>query len=741
MSWRASLTISYASCQILALKLSRNSATSSSWGMRIKGQNSRTQGNNCRYLPFTKLSLPSYQAWDAFFMLISNMRDLNGGILAYQYPSDSTTYKQICLAVCFIRALMVQSKADCQREWALCRQDQDRQRRHLPEDNSFSQQCPSGDPVGIQCYCCSGGATREIAGSLSRGVQLIFVRKESVDEWVTLPERCSPDPKYYEPLLIHHFFRENLRPPPEFKGKMEINPRFRRTSPRGEQDVFEAEWTVRPPSNSNPQRQPERYIVFVGQEPTYLQRYRTFMSNRLDDFGYNPRDPKLKGQVPIDPSDGDRYSYGAYVGLHIIDQFDRVSPASPIFELIAEHRHIMDKNVDTWAVSEKPMSNGFDGLHTLLTCISRNSWHEPLHSHHYKLPVSLRASDIIYQRAIDPRLAADSKDLQIARDHFANKLFMHLVCRRTLTSKFFDRSISKYMEPTVISFNTPRGGSLILDVQGIFDKARADIRAVCGGSFNINQVIRCLKAFRQLTLCRIVSTFPGAAGYLFDGSVDVSHEAVEAKLVKAEGRRSCLEYFPLPADKLDELLANSDKLTTILHSIEMMLGMAGETQRMVISCIYLFEAALVLAGIRRHFDPSALVTVYLPSHPTDSERRSFSYRWTSEERDSIRIVIVLADFESYGLGLDRANWQILTGPVRTKEREARIFSLTNSGQQRRQLHHFLLCTEDNPADRMIFSRQANCTVTSDPFDMNSPLLLRELAAEAVPGPNPGDRTL
>lgn len=165
------------------------------------------------------------------------MRGLNGGILAYQYPSDSTTYKQICLAVCFIRALLVHSQAYCKLEWWLCRQDQYRQRRHLPEDNSVSQPCPSGNPLRIQCYC-TGGATTDIVDFLSRGIQLIFVRKESVDEWVKLLESCSPDPKYYEPLLIHHFSRENLRPLPELKGKMEINPRFRWTSPRGEQDVF-----------------------------------------------------------------------------------------------------------------------------------------------------------------------------------------------------------------------------------------------------------------------------------------------------------------------------------------------------------------------------------------------------------------------------------------------------------------------------------------------------------------------
>lgn len=694
-------------------------------------------------IPFTKLRLPSYQAWDAYFMLISNMRGLNGGILAYQHASNPTTYKQICLAVCFIRALLVYSKADCKRDWALSRQDQSHQRRHLPQDNPFSQQCPSGDPLGLQCYC-SGGATRDIADFLSRGAQLIFVRKESVDEWVKLLERCSPDPKYYEPLLIHHFYRENLRPPPEFKGKMEIEPSFMRTSRRGEQSVFDAEWTVRPPSTSNPQRQPERYIVLVGQEVMYLKRYRTFMSNRLDDFGYDQRDPKLKGQAPIDPSGRDLYSYGAFVGLHIIDQFDRLSPTSPIFELIAEHRHIMDKNVDTWAVSEKPMSNDFFGLIHFFRCISRNSWNDQLHRHHYKLPGTLRESDMVFQRAINPRLAANSKDLQIARDHFANKMFLHLVCRRTLNSKWFDRCISKYMEPTTISLNTPRGGALILDVQGIFDKARADIRAICGGSFNVNQVVRCLKTFKQLTNCQVVSTFPAAAGYLLEGDFDMSHEAVEARLVKAIGtlgRRSSLEFFPFPEGKVDELVANSGKLTTILHGIEMMMGMAGERQRMVITSLHLFEAALVLAGVRRHFEASALKIVYLPSHPTDSERQYFSSYWSSEDRNSIRVVIVLADFQDSDLGLDRANWQILTGPVRTKEHEARIFSLTNSARQYRRLHHFLLCTENNPADRLILSMQANCTVTSDPFDMNSPLLLQELAAEAGPRPNIKHRTL
>lgn len=691
-------------------------------------------------IPFTKMQLPSYQVWDAYFMLTSKLRGLNGGILAYQYPSDSTTYKQVCLAACFIRALLAYSKADCKREWALCRRDQSRQRRHLPQDSRSPQQCPSGDPAGIRCYC-RGGVTRDIADYLSRGAQEIFVRKESVDEWVKLLERCSPDPKYYEPLLIHHFFRENLRPPPEFKGKMEIEPKFRKTTPRGEQSVFDAEWSVRPPSNGNPQRQPERYIILVGQEARYLDQYRRFMSNRLDDFGYSGTELKLKGQMPIDPSDGDRYSYGAFVGLHVIDKFDEVPDNSPIFKLIAEHRHMMEGNVDTWAITEKPMSNGFAGLRSFLNCIEKEKWNDPLHKNHYKHSSTLRASEMVYQRAVDPKMAATSKDLQVAKDHFANKMFINVVCRRTLTSQYFGRYISKYTEPTAISFNTPRTGLIILDVQGIFDKARADIRAASGGPFNINQVVRCLKTFKQLAHCQIVSTFPGAASYLLEGDVDVSHETLEAQLVKSAGRRSSLEFFPLPKDRVEELTADSGKLMTIFQGIEMMLGVPNDRQKMVITCIHFFEAALVMAAIRKHFGASTFKTAYLPSHPTKPEREVFSLRWSRDDRDSTRVVIVLSDFDGFDLGLDRANWQILTGPVRTKEQEARIFSLTNSGQQRRRLHHFLLLTEDNPADRLVLSRQANCTVTSDPFDTNSPLLLRELATEAGPGPNPGDPAL
>lgn len=674
-------------------------------------------------IPFTKLRLPSYQVWDAYSMLISNLRRLHGGILTYQYPSDSTTYKLVCIATCFLRALVAYSKAECKLEWMLCELDQSRQRRHLPQDAPSSQRCPSGNPVGIQCYC-AGGVTRDIADSLSRGVQLIFVRKESVDEWVKLLEKCSADPKYYEPLLIHHFYRENLRPKPEFKGKMEIKPKFGSTRPRGEQSVFDANWSVRPPSSGNPRRQPERYTILVGQEPRYLERYRTFMSNRLTDFGYNFKKPKLKGQTPIDPSDGERYSYGAYIGLHFLDQFDQIPDSSPIFKLIAEHRHIMRTNVDTWAVSDKPMSNGFAGLGSFFKCIESHEWIDPTHPNHYKHPLTLRASEMVYQNAVDPRMAANSKDLEIARDHFRYKMFMYLVCRRTLNSQWFGRFISKYIEPTPISFNTPRAGSLILDVQGVFDQARADIRTAAGGPFNVNQVVRCLKTFKWLTHCQIVSTFPAAAGHLLDDKVDVRPQAIEAQLSKGADQRSSLEYFPLPQDKFEELTAHSAKLTTILEAIEMMVGMTGDSQRMVITCLHLFEAALVLAGIRKHFGATNLKTVYLPSRPTVNERRYFSLYWSTEDRESTRIVIVLADFAEFDLGLDRANWQILTGPVRTKEQEARIFSLTNSGQQRRSLHHFMLCTEDNPADRLILSRQAELIVTSDPFDMNSPLILR-----------------
>ncbi|KAK7709186.1 hypothetical protein SLS64_000206 [Diaporthe eres] len=384
------------------------------------------------------------------------------------------------------------------------------------------------------------------------------------------------------------------------------------------------------------------------------------------------------------------------------------------------------------------MSNGLAGLRSFFNCIQRDEWTDPLYPDHYKHSSTLRESEVIYQKAIDPRMAATSKDLELARDHFKNKMFMYLVCRRTLNSQWFDRSISKYTEPMPISFNTPRVGSLILNVQGVFDKAREDIKTASGGPFNVNQVVRCLKTFKQLTDCQIVSTFPGAAEHLLDDKFDLRPEAIEAQLRKGGSRRSSLQFFTLPQDKLDELTADSAKLTKILETIEEMVGMAGE-QRMVITCLHLVEAALILAGIQKHFGATNLRTVYLPSHPTPDERRHFSLHWSTEDRGSTRIVIVLEDFDDFGLGLDRANWQVLTGPLRTKEQEARIFSLTNSGQQQRSLHHLLLLTEDNPADRLILSRQAKLIVTSDPFDMNSPLLLREPATGTDIEPNSVDR--
>ncbi|KAI7785325.1 hypothetical protein LA080_007610 [Diaporthe eres] len=485
-------------------------------------------------IPFTKLRIRSYQLWDAYFI-----------------------------------------KADCKREWMLCGLDPSRQRRHLPRDAPSSQRCPSGNPVGMQCSC-AGGSARYIADHLSRGVQLIFVRKEGVDEWVRLLQSCSPDPTYYQPLLIHHFYRESLRPPPEFKGKMDIRPKFRKTTPRGEQSVFDADWR-----------------------------------------------PKLMGQIPIDPSDGDRYSYGAFVGLHMVDQFDQVPDNSPVYKVIEENRHIMETHVDTWAISEKPMSSGLAGLRSFFNCIQRDEWTDPLYPDHYKHSSTLRESEVIYQKAIDPRMAATSMDLELARDHFKNKMFTYLVCRRTLNSQWFDRSISKYTEPMPISFNTPRVGSLILNVQGVFDKAREGIKTASGGPFNVNQVVRCLKTFKQLTNCQIVSTFPGAAGYLLDDKLDLRPEAIEAQLRKGGSRRSSLQFFTLPQDKFDELTADSAKLTKILETIEEMVGMAGE-QRMVITCLHLVEAALILAGIQKHFGATNLRTVYLPSHPTPDERRHFS---------------------------------------------------------------------------------------------------------------------
>ncbi|KAL1850383.1 hypothetical protein Daus18300_012978 [Diaporthe australafricana] len=592
-------------------------------------------------IPFTKLRLPVYQVWDAYFMLTSKLRGLNGGILSYQYPSDST-YRTIY------------------------------------------QKTPVSSENDVQ-----------VATTL--GFALIFIRKGSVDEWLKLVERCSPNPLYYEALLIHHFYRENLRPGPNFKGKMEIRPVFRRITPRGEQSVFDAEWEVRPPANNNPQRQPERYIIFAGQESKYLARYRFFLSNQLSDFGYCGNE--LKGQVQIDPNGADRYSYGAHIGMHIIDEFDRLEDNSPVFKLIDEHRHITHNNVDTWAISAKPMSNGFSGLRSFLNCISKSKWLDPLHPNHFKHPSTLEASEMMYRKAIAPNMARLSQDLQIARDHFANQMFIYVCCRRTMTSRYFGQYIS------------------------IYDKARADVRTASGGSFNTNQVVRCLKTFEQLIMCEIVSTFPGAASLLLENKVSVKPEDIG----KIGSRRMSLAESPALLRNFDELTENSEKLKWIFKQIDLMLDVTDERQRMVITCTHLFEAALVLIAIQKEFDTAAVKAVYLPSRPTDFEKHIFSMNWSTNDRYSTRIVVVLADFEEESdLGLDRANWQVLTGPSRTKEQEAKIFSLTNTRQQRRKLHHFLLCTEDNPADRLILSRQADCNVISDPFDINSPLLLREL---------------
>lgn len=126
------------------------------------------------------------------------------------------------------------------------------------------------------------------------------------------------------------------------------------------------------------------------------------------------------------------------------------------------------------------MINGFNGLLPLSRCICRSKWNKTLEPHYYKLPEKLRVSQLLYQRVMDPRLSVGSNEVQLAIEHFTNKLFRHLVCRRTLHSERFNWPISKSLGRTPYSFYTTRVGSLSLDGQGIFDKARADIRATCG---------------------------------------------------------------------------------------------------------------------------------------------------------------------------------------------------------------------------------------------------------------------
>jgi len=138
----------------------------------------------------TNETLRAYQANDVYRLLTMHHEGSapgsgagpllgKGAILAHTMGVGKTITS---LATAAARHLVLWSRKQAEEAWDS--DDPGRKAKHLAR-NAESGQCPSANPLGIQCFCVPGGRTREIAAALVDGPTLVVTPSNIaiLNEW------------------------------------------------------------------------------------------------------------------------------------------------------------------------------------------------------------------------------------------------------------------------------------------------------------------------------------------------------------------------------------------------------------------------------------------------------------------------------------------------------------------------------------------------------------------------------
>ncbi|OIW28276.1 hypothetical protein CONLIGDRAFT_632530 [Coniochaeta ligniaria NRRL 30616] len=285
------------------------------------------------------------------------------------------------------------------------------------------------------------------------------------------------------------------------------------------------------------------------------------------------------------------------------------------------------------------------------------------------------------------------------------------------------------MKPAKKTFTTP--AEYLEDVQTLADQVKDKIRAITQ-SDSYEQVVRSLQTYIELTPLQVASTFPGAAHLILHGKIKFDVTSLRGLIKKAKGNVTSVQEF---TDLTDSIITGSAKLEEISQLFLRMeedhqsrpKGNDGspkklrdnrQMKKLVVITPTLGEAVFLYLGLKKRLaSVKGAKTVLLHADLLASEKQRMTTDFQALTPGSAKILVTPYEVGGTGLNLQTANYQVLTGPLRTKDYELQAFARTNREGNMLRLHHWLYLTDDNPADRLIIARQANMRVASNPFDM------------------------
>jgi hypothetical protein len=673
-------------------------------------------------IPYTSIHLTPRQYAAALAMLWCNgSRGICGGILA-DVPGTGKTHT--CIAVVLFRALIAYNMAEVKKEWDMREYEEtkgktsNREYKHLPRGAAGAEKCPCGDMQGVLCYANAKGITRAIGDTMSRGVSLILAPQGVIEEWKTVFTSSLMNRRFFEPCLIHTTSERELACPPNLSKRFQL-----KATPR--QDGFAKGYKPKVTDmdyaytmDTEPGKQPERFIIITTHQIEKLRE---------------------QFQVPVMVTVANRKEkmsvYGLPMGCMMVDEFHKVRAMNtPAVELALEHKHIMRDDTDFWSVSGTIMPKStFTDLESTITILQRPSWTQPKHPYHGSRVECIKELEGAYFDAVSAEKGSEA--VVDAFKERARQFFEGLIIRHTMESRFFGKRITKVKEvkPTKKTFTTSR--EYHEDVQVLADHVKTKLYTITQ-SDSYEQVVRSLQTYIELTPLQVVSTFPAAARLILDGKLKVDTPSLRTLIKKAKGNVTAIEEF---TDHADALAASSAKLEKILllflrmeedHQARPKPDVPATTnpspprksrddkqmKKLVVVTSTLGEAVFLYLSLRKRLIKGAR-PVLLHADLLASEKQRIVADFQALTPGSAKVLVTPYEVGGTGLNLQAASYQVLTGPLRTRDYEVQAFARTNREGNVLRLHHFLYLTDDNPADRLIVAMQANRRAASDPFDM------------------------
>ncbi|KAB5545866.1 hypothetical protein GE09DRAFT_1132717 [Coniochaeta sp. 2T2.1] len=674
-------------------------------------------------IPHTDVSITPRQYLAALTMLGSREhRDIYGGVLA-DVPGTGKTHT--CIATVLLRALIAYNMAEVKKEWETRDYEASKGKgsrvfKHLPHDASAIETCPCGNLQGIVCYANAESITRIVGGSMSRGVSLILAPQGVIEEWKTLLLKAKMNRKFFEPCLVHTTTHRELTGPPYFEKRFQL-----KATPR--QDAFAKDYKPKVVDfdyaytiDTEPAKQPERFIILTTHQIAKLRE--TF---------------QIPVMVTVAKKKERMHVYGLPVGCMLVDEFHKVrTMGNPVVELAQDHKRIMGDITEFWSVTGTTMpKSSFLDLESTIAILERPTWSQPDHMNHDKRIECLKELENAYFEAVSADNCSEAA-VEAFRER-ASQFFEGLIIRHTMESRFFGQRITKVkeMKPVKMTFTT--APEYLDDLQALADQVKDKIRTMTQ-SDSYEQVVRSLPTYIELTPLQVASTFPAAARLILDGKIKFDVPSMRALIKKAKGDVTSAKEF---TDLTDAIISDSPKLAEIVsvflymekdHSARPKPAADGDSspnkslrenrqmKKLVVITPTLGEAIFLYLGLRDRLSSiRGAKPVLLHGDLLASEKQKMTSDFQALTPGSARILVTPYEVGGTGLNLQAANYQVLTGPLRTKDYELQAFARTNREGNGLRLHHWLYLTDDNPADRLIVARQANRRVGSDPFDVGA----------------------